>query len=159
MGFTLTLSRRFRAFTRPAWFATRRRRSWFARARGGAAAVEFALVSPVLIALLMGIVTYGSYFLTAHTVQQIANDSARAAIAGLDDNERTQLAENAAIAGMAAAQPYMKGVLIGVTVSRNDTLLSVRLSYDASRDVWTHLLVPAPSTTITRTASIQLGGY
>ncbi|HSI16265.1 MAG TPA: TadE family protein, partial [Sphingomonas sp.] len=44
----------------------------------GVAVVEMAIVLPVLLVILMGIVTYGSWFLTAHSVQQVANDAARA---------------------------------------------------------------------------------
>lgn len=45
--------------------------------RGGAI-VEMALVLPLLLALLMGVLLYGQYFMLAHSVQQAANDGARA---------------------------------------------------------------------------------
>uniref|UniRef100_UPI00289A9E19 TadE/TadG family type IV pilus assembly protein n=1 Tax=Brevundimonas sp. TaxID=1871086 RepID=UPI00289A9E19 len=51
--------------------------------REGAAAVEFALVGPILILLLIGIVVYGGWFLTAQTVQAVASEGARAAVGGL----------------------------------------------------------------------------
>ena len=53
-----------------------------ARGERGAAIVEMALVLPLLLALLMGILVYGQYFMLAHNVQQAANDGARAAMRG-----------------------------------------------------------------------------
>jgi hypothetical protein len=62
------------------------------RSAGGATAVEFAIVAPVLLMLLFGILVYGGYFLMSHSVQQLANDAARAAVGGMTDAERQQLA-------------------------------------------------------------------
>ena len=45
----------------------------------GASAVEFALVSPLLFALLFGIIDYGLYFADVLTVQQGVSDAAREA--------------------------------------------------------------------------------
>lgn len=44
----------------------------------GAAAIEFALVLPILIALLYGIVTFGDLFYTQMIVTRAASDAARA---------------------------------------------------------------------------------
>jgi Flp pilus assembly protein TadG len=54
----------------------------YASDRSGASVVEFALISPLFLLMLAGIVDYGSYFSTAHGVQQMVNDAARTAIAG-----------------------------------------------------------------------------
>jgi Flp pilus assembly protein TadG len=124
----------------------------------GVAAVEFALVAPMFIAILMGTVTYGSYFLSAHTIQQIANDSARAAIAGMDDQERTSIVQST-VATQVAGYPFLKGQVKDVDVKRSDATVTVRVAYDGQHDIWTQLLVPAPSTMIVRDAVIQLGGY
>ncbi|MET0545291.1 MAG: TadE/TadG family type IV pilus assembly protein [Caulobacterales bacterium] len=126
--------------------------------RSGVAALEFALVAPIFIALLMGIVTYGSYFLTAHTIQQIANDSARASIAGMDDGERKTIVD-ATVDAEISSYPFLKGKIKGVDVNRTDATVSVRVTYDGAEDIWTQLLVPAPSPTIVRDAVIRLGGY
>ena len=142
-------------------FSARRRTATARRLTGnarGVAAVEFALVAPVFIALLMGTVTYASYFLSAHTIQQIANDSARAAIAGMDDQERTAIAQST-VAAHVAGYPFLQGQVKNVDVKRSDATVTVRVAYDGQRDVWTQLLVPAPSTMIVRDAVIQLGGY
>ncbi|RWA68586.1 MAG: pilus assembly protein [Mesorhizobium sp.] len=57
----------------------------------GTSAVEFAMLVPIFILLLLGMVAYGIYFGASHSVQQIAADAARKAIAGLDQTERQAL--------------------------------------------------------------------
>ncbi|MCX7356602.1 MAG: pilus assembly protein [Alphaproteobacteria bacterium] len=128
--------------------------------RAGNAAVEFAIVGPVLLLMLMGIFTYGGYFLTAHTVQQLTNDAARASIAGLDDEERLSLARDAVQAGI-ANQDFMRGELSQITLTRNGQTVSVAVTYDASDDVYWAFqsLIPAPPHSISRRASIRVGGF
>ncbi|WP_244465910.1 TadE/TadG family type IV pilus assembly protein [Devosia soli] len=63
----------------------------FGRATGGGAAIEFAILSPVYMLMLAGMVAYGLYFGAAHSLQQLAADAARIAISGLDENERNVL--------------------------------------------------------------------
>ena len=77
-----------------------RRRTWKSvrTDESGAIAVEFALVTPVFLILMIGTLVWGQYFWVAHTVQQLANDSARAALAGLDATERESLARSAVTA-------------------------------------------------------------
>src|SRR3546814_15918207 len=64
--------------------------------RRGAVIVEMALVLPLLVTLLLGLVCYGQYFLIAHSVQQIANDAARATIGRLTAAEPTRPAVDSA---------------------------------------------------------------
>src|SRR3546814_17971580 len=64
--------------------------------RRGAVIVEMALVLPLLVTLLLGLVCYGQYFLIANRVQQIANDAARATIGGRTSAERNPLPADAA---------------------------------------------------------------
>jgi Flp pilus assembly protein TadG len=61
----------------------------------GAAAVEFALVMPVLLAIVFGIIVYGLYFTVQIAVTEAAAVGARAAVAGLDCGERKQFATTA----------------------------------------------------------------
>ncbi len=156
MSFALKLSHRFSAFALPAFYAPRPRRL----DRSGNAAVEFAIVGPVLLLLLMGIFTYGGYFLTAHTIQQLTNDAARASIAGLDDEERLALAREAMQAGI-ANQDFMRGDLADVSLTRNGEMVSVAVTYDASEDVYWAFqsLIPAPPHSIVRSSSIRVGGF
>ena len=55
-----------------------------AREERGAAIVEMALVLPLLLALLMGMLVYGQYFMLAHSVQQAANDARQALLTALE---------------------------------------------------------------------------
>lgn len=157
VGFSLRLSRGFRALRLWSFDETACDRA--RRNERGSAAVEFAIIGPVLILMMLGIFTYGGYFLTAHTIQQITNDAARAAIAGLDDAERAQLARDAFTAGL-LQQDFLRGEVNAFDVATRDGLLSVRVTYDASEDVYWSFesLLPVPTPTITRAASIRLGG-
>lgn len=132
----------------------------FKRDRRGVAAVEFALVAPLLIVLMIGILSYGGYFWTAHTVQQAANDAARAAIGGLDDRERHALAVSSINQELVAVLNNEPS-LAQVDVLRDGNTLTVRVRYDASDSVfWAFSgITPMPSSQVVRQASIRLGGY
>jgi Flp pilus assembly protein TadG len=127
------------------------------RDRRGAAIVEMALVLPLFLTLLMGIVTYGEWFFTAHGVQQAANDAARATIGGLNATERATIAASSAQTSLRRA-----GALnpdgVSVQVDDDGSTLVVHLSYDASRDPLLHIspFLPSPGTTIQRSAAIRL---
>lgn len=122
----------------------------------GTALVEMAITLPMLLMLLMGIVSYGDWMLTAHSVQQAANDAARASIAGLTSSERASIAQSTmqTVLRRAGMLNPMRATL---SVDDDGTTLVVRLRYDASSDPLLHLsLVPMPSAQIQRTAAIRL---
>lgn len=137
-----------------------RMRRLFWSNRDGSPAVEFAFIAPVLLAMLMGIISYGCYFWTAHTVQQLANDAARAAIAGLTDSERTELARSTLHTDL-AGQPGMDPRKIRLDVARQNTTLTVRVGYDGGSTIFAALgqIAPMPDPQIERTASVRLGGF
>lgn len=60
----------------------------FSRSLDATSAIEFALVAPVLLLLLFGIIGYGYILGVYHGVQQIAAEAARASVSGLNDTER-----------------------------------------------------------------------
>ena len=60
--------------------------------RTAASAVEFALVMPIFLLVLFGIIVYGSYLAMVHGLQQLTAEAARASIGGLSDSERLSLA-------------------------------------------------------------------
>ncbi len=132
----------------------------FWRRREGAAAVEFALVGPLLLLLICGILAYGGVFWTAHSVQQLANDAARAAIAGLDDRERLTLARAAVAEDIEGLGPF-EPRNASVSAEREGPTLTVRVSYDASRSAFWAIsgLVPMPAPQIERSATIRVGGF
>lgn len=130
------------------------------RSDSGAAAVEFAIVGPMLILLLLGIMSYGGYFWIAHSVQQLANDSARAAMGGLDDTERRSLAQASLDAGL-ANYPYLKSPSANLAMTNQGQQMAITVAYDASSSPFWSLggLVPMPPSTIRRQAVVRLGGY
>lgn len=139
---------------------TSHRTDMFATDTRGAAAVEFALIFPLLIAVLFGIIAYGGYFWTAHSLQQLANDSARAALAGLDAPERLQLANqvfNKEIVAYQALTPASAHM----TVQDTDEMIDVRVAYDASTlPFWAfRAWLPMPSSIVVRAAVVREGGY
>ncbi|MEG2314200.1 TadE/TadG family type IV pilus assembly protein, partial [Brevundimonas sp.] len=56
--------------------------------RRGSIAVEFALIAPILLFMMIGMIVYGGWFWLAHSVQSLAYESARASLGGLDAAER-----------------------------------------------------------------------
>ncbi len=124
----------------------------------GTAIIEMAIALPVLLALVMGIISYGDWFLTAHSVQQAANDAARAAIAGLTSTERQQLASDN-LQTMLRRGGSLQSANATIAVDDDGSTLAVRIRYDASRDPLLHMsFVPPPSPIIQRSAAISLGG-
>lgn len=135
----------------------------FLKATGGATAVEFALIAPVLIAALAGILAYGIYFGAANSVQQLAADAARASVGGLSDAERAALA-TARVNEEAGRYVLLDPSKVSVTATpaiENANLFQVRVSYDASKlgPFAFEGLIPLPAKTIVRTSTIQRGGY
>ena len=127
------------------------------RTREGAAAVEFALVGPILILLLIGIVVYGGWFLTAQTVQAVASEGARAAIGGLDAAERETLARGevaTAVRGV-ALDPRRTSVQVAEEAGR----LRIVVAYDASDSPLMLMggMLPRPPAVIRRAAVVQVG--
>jgi Flp pilus assembly protein TadG len=132
----------------------------FGRDQSGVVAVEFAFLAPMLIFILMGITGYGGYFWMSHSVQQMANDAARAAIPGLNAAERATLAK-AAVDKSAGDYAQLTPSKVSTQVIDANGRLTVRVSYDAAQSFAfvARGLAPMPSDQIRRQASVQLGGY
>lgn len=128
--------------------------------RRGVAALEFALIAPVLSLLAFGIVQYGIYFGVSHAVQQLANDAARVAVGGLTDKERTTLvSDHVARHWREYGLHREKNVAVAVQNANGDII--VRARYDASYLPIFALngLVPMPPPTIDNRASVRIGGF
>lgn len=132
----------------------------FALRRDGAVAIEFAFVGPILTLMLLGMIAYGGVFWTSHSVQQLANDAARASVAGLTEAERAQLAQ-AVVRDEVGHYGHLVPGATSVTVDTQATASTVRVSYDASNSVFWAMagVVPMPSSTVVRSATVRLGGY
>lgn len=123
----------------------------------GAVLVEVALCLPILIILLVGIIAYGAWLGTASAVQQVANEAARAALAGISTTERGTLVSQAVASGIAGS-PLLRADLVSVTTSQDGAFYAVAVSYDAARSpLFTASPVPMPAGQIRRTSVVKLG--
>ena len=134
----------------------------FTRADCGASAVEFAFVAPVFLFITFGMIAYAVYFGTAHSVQQIAADAARTAIAGMDETERQGLVTQF-IAANASSYTFIEPEKVSFNVGDSAldiNQLAVSISYDASNlPIWNLLpLTLMPNQTITRKMEIRVRG-
>jgi Flp pilus assembly protein TadG len=134
----------------------------FARSSSGTSAVEFALLSPLYFMLMFGMAAYGIYFGAGHSVQQLAADAARVAVAGLSTQERRTLAADY-IARNASEYAFVDGQRVAVEVAdsaADPNQFVVGVAYDA-RDlpIWNLFEgLPLPDMTIARRSTIRIGG-
>lgn len=128
----------------------------------GAAVIEFAILTPVFLLMLTGMLAYGIYFGAAHALQQLAADAARTAIAGLDAAEgedlvRDYLARNAG--SYPLIDPERLDHEIAVPAGNPDQYV-VRLTYNAADlPIWNlYPPLPLPGPQIVHGATIRRGG-
>jgi Flp pilus assembly protein TadG len=137
--------------------------SQFRCARSGASAVEFALILPAFLAIVFGIVMFGSYLAVIHGVQQLAAEAARSSVAGLSESERSQLA-NGYVTANAASYILIdpSHLTVDAAPSASDAnVFTVTVRYDAS-GMFIYALpsfVPSPPSIVERAAAIPRGGY
>jgi len=119
--------------------------------------VEVALCLPILIILLIGIIAYGVWLGTASAVQQVANEAARAALAGISSAERGTLVSEAVASG-AAGSPLLRADLLHVATAQDGAFYSVAVTYDvAQAPLFAASPVPLPAGSIRRTSVVKLG--
>lgn len=129
------------------------------RAQRGVAAVEMALVLPLFAAFMLGTVSYGSWFFLAHSVQQIANDAARAGVGGMNAAERATLVQAATERELERAD-MIDPENAAVVLADDAQSLHVTVSYDASESVILHQsFVPMPPLQIVRNAAVRLDTF
>lgn len=128
--------------------------------RRGSAAVEFALIGPLFIVLLIGAVVYGGWMWMAQGVQSLAAEGARAAIAGIDVDERISLAQSS-VADSVDGSTILQPEAIQVAVASDAGAIRVTVTYDATDHPLMALsnLVPSPPRVIRREAVVRTGGY
>ena len=125
-------------------------------------AIEFAILAPVFLLMLAGMMAYGIYFGAANSIQQIAADAARTAIAGLDEGERDNLVERYLNLN---AEDYLFIERDRLSFSIGDkpddpSQYRVTIRYDASDlPIWNlYLPLPLPNPVIAYTSTIRRGG-
>lgn len=124
--------------------------------RSGSAIIEAAFAVPLLVALLLGILAYGSWFMTAHSLQQAANEAARASVAGLTSAERQTLVEQS-VAASRAAFPSAAPETIEVSVNESAGYCTVTLRYQLTHSgIFAAIPVPAMGALLERSAIARI---
>lgn len=130
--------------------------------RRGASAVEFAMLLPVFLSLVFGIVIFGSYLAVVHGLQQLAAEAARSSIAGMNASERNSLAASYVTTNV-GTYPLISANNISVSAApsaSDPNVFVVTVTYNASSMfIYSLPFVPAPSPTIVRSAAIPFGGF
>ena len=113
-----------------------------ARAGGesGVAAVEFALILPVLMTLLLGIIDWGYFFFLSETVVNAAREGARIGVVQSDPGLRNSVADS-------TAEAYLTNV--GIALGTGPNQAAVAPSYVA----------PNLTVTVTVTSFQSLKGF
>ena len=134
----------------------------FGRGENAAAAVEFAIVAPVFLLLMFGMLAYGIYLGATHSVEQLAADTARVALAGLDAKERLELAQDF-IDKNAGEYPLLQSEFVKVELDDSEadsTEFRVSVEYNADNlPIWNlYKPIPLPGKEIVRSSIIRIGG-
>ncbi len=128
----------------------------------GTAAIEFAIITPVFLLMVFGMIAFGIWLSAANTIQQVAAGAARASIAGLNSTERETFARDY-IANTLTTSAIVDAEKVVVEVGDNPELSGsyrVTITYDASDlPIWnlmgSHLL---PDPEIRRESVVLNGG-
>jgi Flp pilus assembly protein TadG len=133
----------------------------FSRNKSGSSAVEFAIVAPIFILVLLTMIAYGIYLSAAYAVQQVAADAARTAVAGLSTTERQSLAKDF-VNKSALDYVFLDKKHFNVSVGSDPTNINqftVTVEYDASDlPIWNIYTYALPEKTIRRFSTIRIGG-
>jgi Flp pilus assembly protein TadG len=104
----------------------------FRRDQSGVVAVEFVLIAPLLFALIFGIITLGYFIGVSHSVNQLAAGAARTSVTGLDETERSTLA-NTYLSQAGSRYPLVKADALTTDVvfdGSNPEGITVTVAYD-----------------------------
>jgi Flp pilus assembly protein TadG len=129
--------------------------------RAGTSALEFAIIAPLFVLSLFTLIAYGIYLSVTHSVQQIAADAARTAVAGLDTAERVSLV-NHYIDSSRLDYSFLNRTKMLVEVGDdpgNPDQFTVRITYDSSDlPIWKLFTFALPAQKIERYATVRVGG-
>ena len=123
----------------------------------GIAAVEFAIILPVLVAMLMGIIDWGFFFFYTESIVNAAREGARAGVVDQDDPEGTAkgVAEDyLAAAGIPDEDAGRNAT--AVTASEDGTDLDVTITMTTFSGLTGFLAPPLIPTGITYTSTMRL---
>jgi Flp pilus assembly protein TadG len=127
------------------------------------AALEFAMVTPILLLMIFVMLGMGIYLMFVHEVQELASSAARSSVAGLNEAERNTLAAQF-VANSVANSALLNAADLSVQTATSGTPAtnySVTISYTL-KDTPIPLLaslISVPLKDISRTSTIEFGGY
>lgn len=104
----------------------------FLKREDGIVSIEFALVAPVFIILLAGMISFGWIYGVSSSLQRLSADAARASLVGTSQTERLALATTAVSTGVPAF-PLLRPDRLAVQVVPVTTPMAgvrVTLTYD-----------------------------
>lgn len=143
-------------------------RRWSARATLGQALVEFALILPILLMLVGGIIQYGVIFATKHSLIQVGRDTGRwaatqdfspcssAALAAAPQplTEADAIAQESRLMGYVAGE-WNAGTF--TTYADNTALPATPPSTEGVEVVWSHVAAePCPTVDSTTAAYVTI---
>lgn len=124
--------------------------------------MEFAIIAPVLLLMILGAFVFGLQFAQAHSVQHLASESARATVAGLTEQERVDLARRY-VQETIASYPLLRSDALTIAARfepADPDLFTVSLSYDttAAGTMTLGSLIPLAPERLERSATVRRGG-
>lgn len=130
-------------------------------ARGGAA-VEFALVVPMLITLFVGITVFGISLGAVHSLRLVTAEAARASIAGTSNAERASIVRDTVTRSLGIGAMFKPGsvtVQVGAdTGDPNVTVVTVTLDATTLGFGLFSRILPALPNVLSSTVSVRRGG-
>ncbi|MWV28431.1 TadE/TadG family type IV pilus assembly protein [Aurantiacibacter rhizosphaerae] len=127
-----------------------------ARDENGAVLIEAAFVLPIVIILLLGAVSYGMWFMAAHSLQQAANEGARAVLAGIDAEDRAAIVQDVVRDGVLSAGT-VEAEHVSISTTQEGNSYTVAVSYDTTDTLLlSSSIIPLPPGPITRKARVHL---
>lgn len=129
--------------------------------RAGTSALEFAIIAPLFFLVLFTLIAYGIYLSVTHSVQQVAADAARTAVAGLNPTERVTLVHRY-LETSRLDYSFLNRAKMQVVVTddpSNPEQFTVTITYDSSDlPIWNLFTFALPAEKIERYATVRVGG-
>ena len=129
--------------------------------RAGTSALEFAIIAPLFFLALFTLIAYGIYLSVTHSVQQIAADAARTAVAGLNPTERVTLV-NRYLDASRLDYSFINRAKMNVAIAEdpgNPDQFTVTITYDSSDlPIWKLFTFALPQEKIERYSTVRVGG-
>lgn len=134
-------------------------KSRFLGSTEGVSALEFAIIAPVAVLILFGVISYGLIFTLHLELQHLLAETSRATIPGLDARERRTLAE-AEFGNRTGRYPFLDAAAASVDVEDDGRATRVRIVYDPTHSpAWLFEgLLPLPETPLVYEQTIRNGG-